>query len=220
MFDPLEIRVATRPDEEQVAATITLAFSADPIVRWIFPNPLLRLRTFMKLVGLYGGPALDHGSAHVIGDFSAVALWLPPGIEPEVEKMRRLLVETVPAEILSTYLAQSERINAHHPSEPHWYLPLIGVDAGHQGKGYGTALMAHGLAACDREQKLAYLESTTRAEDRLLARADHNDPFDPWSRYRGTDIKFIENSDWTEAERTALEAHGLLAKASTATSPQ
>ena len=170
MANPFDIRLATRSDEEQVAATITLAFSADPIVRWIFPNPLMRLRTFMKLVGLYGGRALDHGSAHVIGDFAAVALWLPPGVEPEVEKMRRLFAETVPAEILSTYLAQSERISAHHPSEPHWYLPLIGVDAGHQGKGYGTALMAHGLAVCDREQKLAYLESTNRANLSLYER--------------------------------------------------
>ncbi len=90
MANPFDIRLAIRSDEEQVAATITLAFSADPIVRWIFPNPLMRLRTFMKLVGLYGGRALDHGSAHVIGDFAAVALWLPPGVEPEVEKMRRL----------------------------------------------------------------------------------------------------------------------------------
>jgi len=170
MANPFDIRLATRSDEEQVAATITLAFSADPVVRWIFPNPLLRLRTFIKLVGLYGGRALDHGSAHVIGDFAAVALWLPPGVEPEVEKMRRLFAETVPAEILSTYLSQSERISAHHPSEPHWYLPLIGVDAGHQGKGYGTALMAHGLAVCDREQKLAYLESTNRANLSLYER--------------------------------------------------
>ena len=170
MANPFDIRLATRSDEEQVAATITLAFCADPVVRWIFPNPLMRLRTFMKLVGLYGGRALDHGSAHVIGDFAAVALWLPPGVEPEVEKMRRLFAETVPAEILSTYLAQSERISAHHPSEPHWYLPLIGVDAGHQGKGYGTALMAYGLAVCDREQKLAYLESTNRANLSLYER--------------------------------------------------
>jgi GNAT superfamily N-acetyltransferase len=166
----LSIRLATRSEEEQVAATITLAFSADPIVCWIFPNPLLRLRTFMKLVGLYGGQALDHGSAHVIGDYAAVALWLPPGIEPETEKMRQLFAETVSAETLSIYLAQSERVSAHHPREPHWYLPLIGVDAGHQGKGYGTALMKRGLAACDREHKPAYLESTNRANLSLYER--------------------------------------------------
>ena len=71
MANPFDVRLATRSDEEQVAATITLAFSADPIVRWIFPNPLLRLRTFMKLVGLYGGRAvgrLEPGRLDVIAE--------------------------------------------------------------------------------------------------------------------------------------------------------
>jgi ribosomal protein S18 acetylase RimI-like enzyme len=48
----------------------------------------------------------------------------------------------------------------YHPSEPHWYLPLIGVDPFHQGKGYGAALMQYGRIPCDRDRTLAYLEST------------------------------------------------------------
>ena len=48
----------------------------------------------------------------------------------------------------------------YHTSEPHWYLPLIGVDPARQGKGYGAALMRHALAACDRDGMPAYLEST------------------------------------------------------------
>ena len=48
----------------------------------------------------------------------------------------------------------------HHPREPHWYLPLIGVDPAHQGKGYGDALMANALERCDRDRAPAYLEST------------------------------------------------------------
>ena len=28
-----------------------------------------------------------------------------------------------------------------HPHEPHWYIPLIGVDPIFQGQGYGTLLM-------------------------------------------------------------------------------
>ena len=48
----------------------------------------------------------------------------------------------------------------YHPEEPHWYLPLIGVDPLHQGRGYGSALMKHALQRCDQENKLAYLESS------------------------------------------------------------
>ena len=48
----------------------------------------------------------------------------------------------------------------YHPHEPHWYLPLIGVDPAHQGKGHGDALMSYALDRCDRERVPAYLEST------------------------------------------------------------
>jgi ribosomal protein S18 acetylase RimI-like enzyme len=48
----------------------------------------------------------------------------------------------------------------YHPQEPHWYLPLIGVDPAHQGKGFGSALLGHALEICDRDHLPAYLESS------------------------------------------------------------
>jgi GNAT superfamily N-acetyltransferase len=59
-------------------------------------------------------------------------------------------------ELFEVYTAMKE----HHPKEPHWFLPLIGIDPSAQGKGLGSALMAYGLKACDRDGKLAYLDST------------------------------------------------------------
>jgi ribosomal protein S18 acetylase RimI-like enzyme len=47
-----------------------------------------------------------------------------------------------------------------HITEPHWYLPLIGVDPAQQGRGYGSALLRHALAACDSAGLPAYLESS------------------------------------------------------------
>lgn len=54
----------------------------------------------------------------------------------------------------------------------------------------------------------------TRAEDQRLVRDGHPDPFDPWLRYRGTGIRFIENPAWSKEERSALVRHGLLAETS------
>jgi ribosomal protein S18 acetylase RimI-like enzyme len=53
-----------------------------------------------------------------------------------------------------------EQMARHHPDEPHWYLPLIGVDPAHQGKGLGGALMSYALERCDCDGTTAYLEST------------------------------------------------------------
>ncbi len=47
-----------------------------------------------------------------------------------------------------------------HPSEPHWYLALLGTDPDHQGKGYGTAAISPVLDICDRDGTPAYLESS------------------------------------------------------------
>jgi ribosomal protein S18 acetylase RimI-like enzyme len=63
-----------------------------------------------------------------------------------------------------------EQMGSYHPSEPHWYLPLIGVDPTRQGRGYGSALLQHALRRCDEDQTLAYLESSNPANVSLYER--------------------------------------------------
>ncbi len=50
----------------------------------------------------------------------------------------------------------------------------------------------------------------TVGEDRRLpTRSTHMNPRDPWLRYHGSGIAFIENARWTDIERAALRRHGL-----------
>ena len=53
-----------------------------------------------------------------------------------------------------------EQVGVSHPETEHWYLPAMGVDPLHQGKGYGSALIERGLEICDHNHVAAYLEST------------------------------------------------------------
>ncbi len=84
----------------------------------------------------------------------------PPQVEPDEEALGALFQRTVPEDLQDDVFALLEQMGRYHPSEPHWYLPLMGVDPRHQGKGLGSALMRHALVPCDRDQTLAYLEST------------------------------------------------------------
>ena len=89
-----------------------------------------------------------------------MALWLPPGVHPDDEALDALMQQTLGPERLGELDAIFEQMMSYHPSGPHWYLPLIGCDAAHQGNGHGAALMTYALAECDRQNLPAYLEST------------------------------------------------------------
>ena len=164
------VRIATQEDEERIAATMTLAFSTDPLVRWALPEAHQHIDGFLPFVGAFAGKAYDHESAYVIGDFSGAALWLPPGVRPDDEAMARIFQEKVAEPQLGGLFSLFTQLADYHPHEPHWFLPIIGVDPAHQGNGYGSALMKHALLACDREQKLAYLESSNPANLSLYER--------------------------------------------------
>ena len=151
-------------------AAMAMAFSADPAARWAWRDPLQYINTFIPLVTLFGGKSFDHGSAYVIGDFFGVAQWLPPGVQPDDGPIGELFEQNMSEPKLGEVLFLFEQMAGFHPHEPHWYIPLIGVDPVFQGRGYGTELMRHGLVACDRDQQPAYLEATSPASRSLYER--------------------------------------------------
>ena len=156
----LPIRVAIRSEEERVYAVLTLAFISDPVSRWAWPDPHTYLTHFAPLARAFGGRAFEESTAHVAGDFAGAALWLPPGVHPDQDTMGALMAETVPEANHDELFGVFEQMGAYHPTEPHWYLPMIGIDPVQQGRGIGSELLRHALEACDRDHLPAYLESS------------------------------------------------------------
>jgi ribosomal protein S18 acetylase RimI-like enzyme len=108
----------------------------------------------------FGGGAFVHNGAYCTDDYAGAALWLRPNAHPDEQALGDVLERTVSASIRGDLFKVFEQMAKYHPAEPHWYLPLIGVDPAHQGKGYGSALMTYALQQCDRDHAPAYLEST------------------------------------------------------------
>jgi ribosomal protein S18 acetylase RimI-like enzyme len=148
-------------DQHRAIATLTLAFSADPVMRWLWPDAHRYLTYWPSFVGAMGGQAFGRASAHVLGEGRGVALWLPPGVGPDHAALGSLMVESLEAETLGQVGAISEQMARFHPTIEHWYLAFLGVDPSAQGGGLGSGLLAHGLAACDRDGLPAYLEASS-----------------------------------------------------------
>ena len=154
------VRIAASTDKAPAVDTVVLAFAADPVARWSWPHSQQYLATMPRLVSAFGGRAFDLGSAYCTDAHAGVALWLPPGVHPDEDRLGELVETTVSASIRHEVFSVFEQMAKYHPTGPHWYLPLIGVDLAHQGNGLGDALMTYALQHCDRDHVPAYLEST------------------------------------------------------------
>lgn len=164
------VQRATPAEERQVIAALVLAFSADPLVRWMYPDPYRYLQHFADLLRMLAHVALEQGAVYYTEDFSGAAIWLAPGAEADEDAFRLFLEQTVPKERQAEMFSTFEEIERLHPGEPCWYLPYIGVEPARQRRGYGAALLRHALAVCDREGRMAFLEATSPANARLYRR--------------------------------------------------
>jgi ribosomal protein S18 acetylase RimI-like enzyme len=155
------IETVTPSNADQAVGTIVLAFSADPAARWLYPDPHQYLMHFPAFVRAFAGKAFEHNSAYSVDRHAGAALWFPPGVHADENTLVAFLRRTVPEQNQPNLFAVLEQMDSYHPSEPHWYLPMIGVDPAHQHQGYGSALLQYALLSCDRDRIPAYLESSS-----------------------------------------------------------
>ena len=154
------INTATSTEIPQIIDTIAMAFAADPFVRWIYPDPNQYLSNIREMLIRFGGKAFDHGTAYYVDGFFGAALWLPPGIHPDEEALGEHMQRTISESIQEDAFSVLEQMGDCHPTDPHWYLPLLAVDPVHQGNGYGSTLLKDAIAKFDTDGMTAYLESS------------------------------------------------------------
>ena len=74
---PTQIETA---DRQRGIASLALAFAADPVMRWFWPDADRYARGWPAFAEAFGGQAFEHGTAYGLENCAAVALWLPPGV--------------------------------------------------------------------------------------------------------------------------------------------
>ena len=150
----------SRTEEAMAYQTLISAFTDDPVERWLYPERSEYLAYFPRFLAAFGGRAFDEQTVWRLGEFSAVALWLPPGAEPDGDAIGAVLAQTVSIDKHADTFAVLEQMDAAHPTYPHWYLPWFGVDSAVQGEGLGSLLMEHCLVEIrDMDHLPTYLET-------------------------------------------------------------
>lgn len=155
-----EILTATKAEKKEILSTIVLAFDADPFTRWLYGNPHRYLSDVYGFGEAFVEEAFGLDTVFYLDGFKGAALWLPPDVHPDEDQLGAIIQDTVPETIHQDLFAVLEQMDSYHPTESHWYLPIIGVDPFYQRKGLGSLLMAHALSRIDKEKKLSYLDAT------------------------------------------------------------
>lgn len=143
-------------DVGRALACLTAAFLTDPFMRWMLPDAVQYLKAFPEMTR----PALARGRVHATEDVSGAALWVPPGTSLEDDDSEDPLTKWLDPSQAKTLAEISEQMASYHPDDATWFLPMLGVDPLHQGKGIGTAVLRHGLREIDAAGQKAYLASS------------------------------------------------------------
>ena len=152
------IRVATEDDGPVLSAALERAFRDDPIVSWSLPSDRRRPGQITRFYRERLRTLTPEELVFCDGERLGAALWAPP------DRWRTSFAELLRMRIFSRrsppFLVGAHHMERAHPSEPHYYLAILGVAPEAQGQGLGSKLLAPMLERCDREGVPAYLESS------------------------------------------------------------
>ena len=166
------VRKTTETDLPAITDTLSEAFYDDPVFRWWIPEDDRRAAILPPFFRLLAEAHLPLDELYATDEVNGCAVWVPPGMQPTAEEMAELAprfaeVSEEYAERLFYLLARMEEV---HPTEPHWYLFVLGTKPEWQGRGMGSALLRKVLKECDRDGIPAYLEASSERNRDLYLR--------------------------------------------------
>jgi hypothetical protein len=109
-LDALPVRTMTADDEGPAIAIMVLAFATDPVTRWAWPHPHQYMAAMPSYVRAFGGGAFAHGTAYCTNEYTGAALWLPPGVHPDEDRLGELMASTYSPAVPSSHRVISRSV--------------------------------------------------------------------------------------------------------------
>lgn len=160
-------RAATAADVAPLTDVLARAFLDDPVVRWFVRQDARRLERTRRLFDWYLRDIVPHGTSTTSDGHEGAALWCPPDrwcmpLWRQVALLPTIVAITGMANAPSR-IAGVDLMTRRHPTRPHYYLAILGVEPGLQGEGIGSTLLQPMLDRCDETGMPAYLENSNEA---------------------------------------------------------
>ncbi len=175
--EPAIARLA-RAELAEAASLLALAFRDNPLNRAVIGDarPERRLRCNRHGMRALLPSALAHGlvlAARGPAGLRAVLVSSPPFAYPLPPpplwtRLRCALGQGL--QVAQRWAQVFEVLDAEHPREPHWYLGALAVHPDQQGRGLGSALLAHWLGLAGEERPFHYLETDREQNLRFYGR--------------------------------------------------
>lgn len=167
MVDDTDVRLLDPERGSEAIAAVSRAFWPDPLFGFFARDEVHEHRVLPVFLGSLLRDSLANGEVWSTTDGARVtgaASWLPPAALPR-SRLREARIYAACARALVTCrnrrtgIRLLDAVEKAHPTEPHWYLALLGVDPSRQRRGLGGRLLAPVLERCDRGFENAYLET-------------------------------------------------------------
>ena len=155
-------------DLEPVKAVLTLGFSSDALLRWVFTDPSSYLKCFDVWMEEFSKIAFENNIVYSEENLFGSSLWHPPGVEFDNSVLESTF-EYIPEDRVEVVIKFFEEFEKYHPDDA-WYLPFIAVDPSQQRIGIGSFLLKEALKMIDEKGDRAYLEASNESNKALYER--------------------------------------------------
>ncbi len=165
---------ATAADTQAVVELLVRAYAeADTVTGWLLRRDRNCLRRLEAWFAFLAKTALKKGEVHLLPSRAAAALWVSTARWPS-------MLDEVGLGVVAARLAGLRHLHAklrvlkaageQHPPRTHRHLLALGTQPERQGRGYGSAILEHGLEICDRQGTPAGLETLSERTQRFYER--------------------------------------------------
>jgi GNAT superfamily N-acetyltransferase len=167
-----DVVVLERGREDAAADALCASHADYPAFRAVFPDAQRRLRALRPFFRATVADGIPFGAVYAAGEgriVQAVAVWLPPGAFPWSPRRKArataafLRVMAADPRSFRRFTQFGANAEKAHPSDPHWYLEVLGVRPECQRQGLGSLLVKPVLERADADGLPCFLETSERA---------------------------------------------------------